>query len=197
MPTERLAPTSFASTANLNGAVTDIDEDPDTPDADWMTTTSGGAAGFLANMADPSSAPSTGAGLQEFKLWLRKNATGGNTVSFECTIREANTQRAVVIGSTNLADSTAGELFSGTWNASVLGTADGTAVQMRFDQTGGHTGSGGVRRYIEIGAIEWNATVAGGGAFTPAQNAYQFAEDGTESGATLIGTLNTPLSRNL
>lgn len=72
--TERIAPDTIAVQTNLTGSVTDIDDDPDSPDANWLTAS--GSSTLRTTFSTPTSAPVTGADLQEFRVLLRKDATG-------------------------------------------------------------------------------------------------------------------------
>ena len=43
MPQERLTIDNISSQTNLTGSITDIDDDPDSPDGLWITTINGGS----------------------------------------------------------------------------------------------------------------------------------------------------------
>jgi hypothetical protein len=73
-PNERIAPDTLAVQTNLTGSVTDIDDDPDSPDANWLTAS--GSSTCRTTFSTPTGNPNTGAGLQNFRVLLRKNATG-------------------------------------------------------------------------------------------------------------------------
>lgn len=72
--TERAAPDTIAVQTNLTGSVTDIDDDPDTPDGNWLTAS--GSSTLRVTFPTPTGDPTTGAGVQNFRVLLRKNATG-------------------------------------------------------------------------------------------------------------------------
>ncbi len=101
--------------------------------------------------------PRTGAGLQEFRVLVRKSGTGGDP-SARIELYETN---GTVPLATPLADTTVtnttGVLLSGTWDAALLANPDGSAVECRVVGTGA---SGGT---LEVGAVEWNATTIAGG----------------------------------
>lgn len=158
MPTERQAPDAILVQTALTGAVTAIDEDPDSPDANWLTYDSGvnNNTDCRVSFPTPTGNPTVGADLQNFRVQIRKNASGGNSTVWSLQLWENGAQVAeLATGTTTALDP--GEVVSGTWNASSLGTADGSLVECRLQQTsGGASGSGGNRRRIEIGAVEWN-----------------------------------------
>ena len=159
MAAETLAPDALLEQIELAGALADIDDDPDAPDGAWLTATTNGSTAARAGFPVPSADPSAGAGLQEFRVLVRKNAAGGNTVSWSLELWENGAQVAVL--ATGTTDSTTGEVASGSWDATSLAAADGSLVECRIAQTGGAGGNPSNRRYLEVGAVEWNAEVAG------------------------------------
>ena len=69
MATERKAPDVLLIQTNLSGAVTDIDEDPDSPGSDWLTYVSNNANTVCrVSFPTPTGNPNEGADLQEFKI---------------------------------------------------------------------------------------------------------------------------------
>jgi len=158
MANERLAPDSILASSNLSGSVADIDDDPDSPDASWLTTTEGGASDLRTSFPTPSSDSAVGADLQENRWQVRKNAAGGNDPAYSAELWE-NGALVSTLASGLTVSSTAGIIGSATWNASLLAAANGSNVELRLVQTGGHTGNPNNRRYLEIGAVEWNAEV--------------------------------------
>lgn len=162
MATEALAPDAINDSTNLTGSVTDIDDDPDSPDGSWLTATSAGAAtSCRVGFPTPSGVPNTGAGLQQFRLWLRKHASGGNNPGCQIRLQEGTTVLSTLASIT--ITSNTGELFTANWDASLLGTADGSACEVRVIQLSGHTG-GGSARSMEYGAVEWIVDYTAAGA---------------------------------
>lgn len=157
---ETLAPDVLLTQTNLSGVIGDIDEDPDSPGADWLT--------YVANNVDtvcrvsfptPTGNPTQGVDLQEFKIWVRKqNGTGTPTVSI--SLYENGVSVAEILAATNVTNSS-GELFSATWNSNLLGTADGSVVECYIygTATGGAPAS---RCTVEVGAVEWNVEYSAG-----------------------------------
>jgi len=163
MAAERQSPDVLLLQTNLSGAVADIQDDPDSPDSNWLT--------YISNNADtvchvsfptPTGFPTQGAGLQQFKIWVRKQpGTGTPTVRID--LYENGVLVANVMAATDVTSST-GQLFSGTWDASLLGVADGSLVECYIygTKTGGAPAA---RATVEIGAVEWNVTYSTGGEF--------------------------------
>lgn len=67
---EALFPDAILVQTALTGAVTDIDEDPDNPDVNWLVGTAA-ASELRVSFPAPTNTPVTGAGLQEFRIRLR------------------------------------------------------------------------------------------------------------------------------
>lgn len=153
----RQAPDALLTQTNLSGAVTAIDEDPDSPDANWLTAVSNNADSVCAvSFPTPSAAPQPGAGLQEFRVQARLTANG-TACTYNIYLRESGTRLngGLAIGTGSLT-STTGQVVAATWNANLLGTSNGSAVECEFQviRSGGSPGS---RTTGEVGAIEWNA----------------------------------------
>jgi hypothetical protein len=68
--------------------------------------------------------------------------------SYDLDVYESGVKSGDV--ATGTITSTTGELDTGTWSESVLGTADGSNVELYITQTGGS-------EYLEIGAVEWQS----------------------------------------
>jgi hypothetical protein len=154
---ERLAPDALLDQTNLSGSVADVDDDPDSPDGSWLVH-DGGNGNTICRVSFPSPTgnPTTGSGLQEFRVQIRKNASAGNATPWSLQLWEGGSQVAEL--ATGTVTTTTGEVVSGTWDASSLSGSDGADVECRLEQTnGGASGSGTNRRRIEVGAVEWNA----------------------------------------
>jgi hypothetical protein len=142
--------------------VGDIDEDPASPDGNWLTLGDDGTdCDFAVSFPTPTGDLNTGAGLQTFRIWARiGTAAGGNDPTWDMAVRES--------GGADLASVTAqaitshsGEMITFTWDATVLATISGANVELRF--LGTRSGGGpSVRRCIEIGAVEWIADYSAG-----------------------------------
>lgn len=98
----------------------------------------------------PSATLQTGAGLQEFRVLVRKYGTGALNPLARIELYETGgtTPLATVLANTAVS-SNSGVVLSATWDASLLGAVSGANVEVRVVGTGV---SGGV---LEVGAIEW------------------------------------------
>jgi len=154
MATERLAPDAILTATNLSGAVTAIQDDPDSPDGSWLTAPgNNNNTEVIVSFGSPSGDLNTGAGLQEFRVLVRKTNHSTNP---SCTIQlyENGSAIATLVNGQTVS-STTGTVLSGTWDASSLSAISGVNVECRVTgSTGG--GSPGNRASLEVGAIEWN-----------------------------------------
>jgi hypothetical protein len=139
------------SLTNLTGSVSDIQDDPDSPDSNYLLTNSSGAATCIADFPAPPFRMAAGA-TQEIRSLVRKNNSGGNSVGYTVELRQGGT----VVASANFTAGAA-TVVSVTANTSAFSQIQGTSVDVRIVQTSGATGATNNRRYIEVGAIEWNA----------------------------------------
>ena len=156
MANERQSPDELLVQTNLSGALSAIQDDPDNPDANWLT--------YITNNVDtvcrvsfptPTGNPTVGVDLQEFKIWVRKQpGTGTPTVRIE--LYENGVSKATILANTSVTNAN-GQLFSGTWNANLLGTADGSLVECYVYGTA-IGGAPTKRCTVEVGAVEWNVT---------------------------------------
>jgi hypothetical protein len=187
MSSETLAPDAILVQTLLDGAVTDIDEDPASPDGAWLTynAASSNNTDCRVSFPTPSGAPNTGAGLQTFRVRIRKNSSAGNATTWSLALWESGAQVAVLATGTTTALNP-GEVVSGSWDASVLGDASGAGVECRLEQTGGgSSGSGAARRRIELGAFAWDADYT---ASEPPNDILGQSDGVTTVAATLAGT---------
>jgi len=164
MAAERQPPDTLIVQTNLSGAVTDIDEDPDSAGGDWLTAVDDALDTIMrVSFPTPTGDPNVGAGLQEFRFWVRVGSeAGGNTPTLDVALWEdgsLNTSLQTAISITSYT----GEIVSVTWDATLLGTADGSLVEC-FAQGQRSGGSGANRRTVEFGAVEWNVDYSAGAA---------------------------------
>jgi len=155
MSAETLLPDGLVSSANYTSPLlSDFDDNPDTT-TDYGTYDGSGNTDVLLDFPTPTGNPTSGAGLQSFTVAVTKNATGGNTPAYSLELWE-NGLLVSVLATGNLADNTSKQTFSGTWNASSLGTANGSLVQIKMLQTSGGTGTPGNRRGVQVGGAKWD-----------------------------------------
>lgn len=162
MPIEVLAPDGIPVQGEYSAlTIADVDEDPDSPDGAWGTWDGQGDSFAHLSFPTPTITPKVGAGLQEFRVLIRKTASGGNATTYSIDLYEDATLRANLISGT--LTSTTGEVVSATWDASLLLTdPNGSAVRVAVIQTGGGGGNPSNRRGIELGAVEWLSTYDSG-----------------------------------
>jgi hypothetical protein len=147
---ERLAPDVILST-DLSGAVGAIQDDPDSPDGNWLTTTDNNSDHYArVSFASPTGNPQVGADMQEFRALVRKyGGTGTPTARIELW------ENGVLIRAGGENNVTGPAVIAFTWNANELSNPDGSQVECYVygSKTGG---SPTTRASIEIGAVEWN-----------------------------------------
>lgn len=203
MATERLAPDAILEQTNLVGTLAAIDEDPDSPDGSWLTASSNNADSILrVSFPTPTGNP---VNTQGFRVQVRKISGQSGNPTARIELYENGSLLATLLSDTTVT-STTGVVLEGTFNASALGTANGSLVECRIygTKTGG---SPGTRNTIEVGAVEWNVEyaepappVSGDGAssfgISTAATAKQgFSGDGATSLATstaATGTVTAP-----
>lgn len=133
---------------NGTGAGTDIDDDPDSPDANQVDGSSN-SLDLLVGFTTPTGPPAKGTNAQQFRVWLGKNG-GGQSADWAIDVYENGTLRASAIATGNTA-TTSGELVTGNWTfTSGFTNSDGSGVEIKVRQTGG-------ARDLFVGAIKWVA----------------------------------------
>lgn len=153
MALETLAPDALLELTGLSGVLSSVTDDPDAPDGNWITATGNNTPGALrVGFATPSNPLTSGAGLQEFKIWVRQfdtGQTGDPTVRIE--LWEAGS--LITIGP-EVSVTGSGQLISFLWDGSLI--TNGADVEVKIVTTGSG-GSPGKRNTVDIGAIELNA----------------------------------------
>ncbi len=154
--TERQSPDGLLQQDNLSGALSDIQDDPDSPDANWLTyITDNVNTVTRVSFPTPTGDPTVGADLQEFKIWVRQQPDGaGADPTVRIELYENGSSLGTILADTAVS-STSGAFYSGTWNANLLGAADGSLVECYIYGTA--VGGGPSDRCtVEVGAVEWN-----------------------------------------
>lgn len=190
MATERLAPDAILTQTGLSGTVAAIDDDPDSPDANWLVTSAQNQTNVLrVSFPSPTGALTAGADLQNFRAQLRKSSTnnGRTDDGWQLWLYENNTSIRQLNSGTGLP--TSGTVVAGTWNASEV--SGGTNVECRIVLTPEAGGNPGNRGCGEVGAVEWNVTysVTSSGTGAPSLPAMTAAGTGElGAGGTITGT---------
>ena len=160
MATERQAPDAILAQTNLTGVVGDIQDDPDSPDANWLTASGNNVnTDVRTSFATPTGSPTVGADLQEFRAQVRQFDEGqGGTPTSRCELWENG---SLVRAGSNTSVPDGGIVLSFPWDASELATADGSLVEVKVVGTKSG-GSPGNRNTVEVGAVEWNVAFSAG-----------------------------------
>lgn len=126
-----IIPDAILASTNLTGAVTDIDDDPDSPGVDWITATvPTSGIDLRVSFADLPGGGGTLTGAQNFKLWLRKTA-GAPDPTVDVELWENGVFVATLLNDVAIT-STSGQLLTASWNASqVAADNDGSLIECR------------------------------------------------------------------
>jgi hypothetical protein len=150
MPNETLAPDAVLDSTNYTTLnLTDIDEDPGSPDGVFGTWDGNGNTIARLSFPSPSGNLTTGAGLQTFRVEFRRSSAGGALTPWALQLYEGGTLVATLNTGTDAA--AGGETASGSFDASLLSDGSGAGVECRLIQTSGGTGGG--RKGLELGAV--------------------------------------------
>jgi len=158
--TETLSPDVLAVQTNLSGSVTDIQDDPDSPDGNWLTASSTNTDCVCrVTFPTPSGNLTTGADLQEFRVLYRNNPTNRTADQLDIYLYENGSQvGSVLLSQSDPSDST---VYSATWNAADLSNIDGSQVECYVYITADVAPTPQIASG-DIGAIEWNVDYSTG-----------------------------------
>lgn len=169
MATERQSPDILITQTNLNGTISDIQDDPNSPDGNWLVPIDNGTDIVCrVSFPIPIGNPTQGAGLQQFQIWVKRVFSGTPktpTVRIELRETGGGVALSTPLANTNVTDDS-GILLNGTWDANLLTNANGSAVECYIYGTKNSAGSN--KSTIGVGAVEWNVTYTG-----EAQQFYQ------------------------
>lgn len=160
MTQQRIVVDSILSADNQTGTIADIDDDPDSPDANWLAA--GTADSTFHGSFSAVNAGQALDGQQEFRVLARKTSPGGADPDIAIYLFESGTQVSVLAATAAVTDTTA--VFVGTFQAASLADQTGSNVEIWVDMTGSGGAPAG-RRGVEIGAIEWNASTVAAGSY--------------------------------
>lgn len=171
MATQTLLPNGIQSSANYTTLnLGDIDEDPASPDGVFGTWDGNGNTSCVVDFPTPSGNLTEGAGLQTFRVQIRRDpGTGSNSVDWSLELWVNGVLSSVL--NTGTTTST-GEVVTGTWNAT--GTdLSGITIQCAMVQSNGGTGGPTSRRGLEVGAFAWDVVYNVGGSVPCIMHSYR------------------------
>jgi len=157
--TQGLSPDSILAITNLSpNNVSVLQDDPDNPqNNDWLTANSAANTSVRVGFPDPAADLETGAGLQEFRVLLRRTNNSGRIPTVTLSLYEGGSLVSTLLSGADV-NSAVGTVFSVTWDASALSDISGTDVELLIQ--GAVTGGpGGERNTVEVGAVLWEADI--------------------------------------
>lgn len=160
---EVMVPTGTISSSQVTGPSTpnlhlDVDEGA-TPGGTWLAETAPGTWTARFSFGTPATAPKTGANRQVFWVYVRANGAhthGATAATLKCELFETGGVSALANLGTKTIYGTTGQWVFFSWNASLLATSDGSAVEIKLTSTSRDNSSLGTT-YIgcEVDAITW------------------------------------------
>ncbi len=142
----------------------DIDDDPDSPDANFLVANDTNTdVSVRTSFTDPTRDITAGADLQEIRVEARKTAGSGiSDASISIEIYEQGNPTPLFTSAAQDVTSTDSSVFSFTFDAAIL--ADISAGNLEVVVNGDSSGGAPVlRSAVDIGAIEFNSFSAGTG----------------------------------
>lgn len=162
--TELVAPNSTIAQVNTTSAYTAINDGSLIPLGTFAVATADGTPWSLhVGFATPANAPAAGANLQAFWIYVKANAaidSGASAPSLKCELYEGGVLKAD-LGTKRIKSSTGQWVFF-SWNAALLGTANGSAVECKLTATPNSNyfiGSGGATVMVDL--LSWTCEKSG------------------------------------
>lgn len=152
---ERQEPDTILASTGLSGGLPEIQDDPDSYDGLWMVAANANTSTNVnVTFGTPSSSPLSGAGLQEFRVVVRRTA-GSGAVDPTCQLvlwENGSLVRGLVAADIT---SDVSQIFTMTWDISELADPTGAGVELKtiMARSGGSPAN---RSAADVGAIEWN-----------------------------------------
>jgi hypothetical protein len=148
MPNVTLAPLAILEISNLSGTVSDIQDDPASPDGNWLTAQSNNSNSVVRTSFNNSPGPMSGT--QNFRALVRKfGGTGTPTARIELW-----GPGGLIIGSNNVSI-TGSQVISFEWGSSFIPNGGGVELRVVGVASGGGPT---VRATIEVGALAWDVS---------------------------------------
>lgn len=186
MATERQAPDAILLQTNLSGVVGAIQDDPDSPNGNWLTASGNNAnTDVRTSFPNPTGNPTVGVGLQEFRALVRQFDEGqSGTPTARIELWENGILVRAAASDTPVPDG--GVVLSFPWNANELGTANGSLVECKIVGTKSG-GAPSARNTVEVGAVEWNVDYSISAGMENALNAHSHISALSKRGFHLRG----------
>lgn len=124
-----ISPDAIISQTNLTGAVADIQDDPESPDANWLTANSLDNTVLHVSFPTPNGPLEPGADLQTFRVWARKTTSVNTSPLLHAYLYEGGVQKADLGTATVTSDT--GQVVEFTWDAASLADVSGADVELR------------------------------------------------------------------
>lgn len=157
MPTENRVIDTVITSTGISSTVSDYTSQ----DGTWALNDDTGNFDARYGFETPTGNPTS---TQTFRVYIRKDATGGNDPDVRLSLWEGGIEITDQLGgSDDVITSLTGVYVTRTWAASSLSTANGSAVEIRVRQMTGGTGKPADRRYLDIDYIEWQVEYTEGG----------------------------------
>jgi lysozyme len=152
--TGTLSPDAILETTNwASGTVTSIQDDPTTPDANWLVATANSSPILRVSFPSPNPSTvtlSTTASSQTFRVWARASGTATAGQTLQIQLYQNGT--LVSSGAVTTISNATGQLVSYTWTPSA--NDDGSNVECRVVIVG--VPSGAKKGSVDIGAVAWD-----------------------------------------
>jgi hypothetical protein len=190
MAQENLAPDAILTITDCSpNDVTYVQDDPDSPDANWIVADNNNVAPFLSlSFPTPVGTLTGGANVQTVQVLVRQFDEGqSGTPRVDIDVIDGTDDDIVGhIGSPNNVP-TGGVLFNITFNADEVIDPANLRVEITATKTGGGPGA---RNTVDIGAVQWEAIVdETGTTFEQSVVGSMPASSGTATTITTFGEL--------
>lgn len=151
--TGRFAPEAILVMSGATGDISMVQDDPDSPDANWMGS---GVVDSIVRTSLPTPAKilKAGAGLQNFRVLVRKNQSTTTTGTLHIALYENGVQKATA--SYSIATGNTPTVHQFSWDASLLADRSGKDAEIYVRGVGVYSGGGASRFGVQYGAMEWN-----------------------------------------
>ena len=153
MATETLYPDALITATGFTSP--NVSQINGVEDGTWMLSNGDDNQELRVSFPTPSGNPTTGTGVQSFRAYLKKSATGGGDPTYTAELYETGGSTALQTLASGVAVTSAtGVAVTLSWNAANLATANGSAVELRLTFVKG--GGGPNERNMDVDSVRWN-----------------------------------------